>query len=142
MNKIRLLVVDDHSLMRIGLATALNVEPDLAVVAEASSGEQALELYRRHKPDLVLMDLCLPGMSGDQATARLCREFSEAKVLMLSKHDGPAEIARCAQAGACSFLSKSLPLEELLRAIRAAHAGQPCVPSAPDIEPSPDLTMP
>lgn len=127
--KIGILVVDDHSLMRIGLATSINVEPDMAVIAEASSGEQALELYRRHRPGVVLMDLRLPGFSGDQVTRQLCQEFPEARVIVLSTFDGHEDIFRCVQAGARSYLSKSVPLEELLRAIRAVHAGQSYLPA-------------
>src|SRR5512141_273445 len=128
--KIRILIVDDHSLMRIGLATSINVEPDMAVVAEASSGEQALELFRRHRPSVVLMDLRLPGMGGEEATRKLCQEFSEAKVIVLSTFDGHEDIFRCVQAGARSYLSKSVLLEELLRAIRAVNAGESYLPPA------------
>ncbi|HWH70737.1 MAG TPA: response regulator transcription factor [Candidatus Sulfotelmatobacter sp.] len=129
--KIGILIVDDHSLMRIGLATSINVEPDMAVIAEAGSGQQALERYRRHKPDIVLMDLRLPDLGGDEATAQLCKEFPGAKVIMLSTFEGHDDIFRCVQAGARSYLSKSVPLEELLRAIRAVYAGQNYLP--PDI---------
>lgn len=126
--KIRLLIVDDHSLMRIGLVTSINIEPDMAVVAEAGSGAQALELYRQHQPDIVLMDLRLPGMAGDEVTAQLCKQFPGAKVIVLSTFEGHEDIFRCVQAGARSYLSKSVPLEELLRAIRAVHAGQNYLP--------------
>jgi two-component system NarL family response regulator len=126
--KISILIVDDHSLMRIGLATSINIEPDMTVIAEAGTGQQALELYRQHKPDVVLMDLRLPGMGGDEATALLCREYPGAKVIVLSTFDGHEDIFRCVQAGARSYLSKSVPLEELLRAIRVVHAGQNYLP--------------
>lgn len=128
--KIRLLLVDDHSLMRIGLATSLNLEADMAVVAEASTGAGALECYRQHRPDVVLMDWRLPGMSGDEITARLCAEFPEAKVVMLTTYDATEDIFRAVQAGARSFLSKDVMLEELLRAIRTVQAGQNYFPPA------------
>lgn len=116
--------------MRIGLATSINVEPDLSVIAEASTGEQGLEQYRRYKPDLVLMDLRLPGMGGDEVTARLCKEFPEAKVVMLSKCDSPVDISRCAEMGARSYVSKALPLEDLLHTIREVAAGRNHLPPA------------
>jgi DNA-binding NarL/FixJ family response regulator len=128
--KIRILIVDDHSLMRIGLMTSINVEPDMAVIAEASTGPQAMDLYHKHKPDVVLMDVRLPGADGGEVTAQLCRQCPEAKVIMLSTYDGHEDIFRCVQAGARSYLSKDIPLQELLQAIRAVHAGQNYLPPA------------
>jgi len=128
--KIRILIVDDHSLMRIGLATSINVETDMVVVAEASTGVQALELYPKHLPDIVLMDVRLPGVNGDQVTAQLCLRHPDAKVIMLSTYDGHEDIYRCIQAGARSYLSKDIPLDELLLAIRRVHSGQNYLPSA------------
>ncbi len=128
--KIRLLIVDDHSLMRIGLTTSINVELDMVVVAEASTGAKALELYVKHQPDVVLMDVRLPGISGDQVTAQLCLHHPEAKVIMLSSYDGHEDIYRCIQAGARSYLSKDIPLDELLLAIRNVYAGQSYLPPA------------
>lgn len=128
--KIRILIVDDHSLMRIGLVTSINVEVDMVVVAEASTGTQALDLYPIHRPDIVLMDVRLPGLTGDQVTATLCLRHPEAKVIMLSTYDGHEDIFRCIQAGARSYLSKEIPLDELLHAIRSVHAGQNYLPPA------------
>lgn len=128
--KIRILIVDDHSLMRIGLCTSINVETDMSVVAEASTGSQALELYAKHHPDVVLMDVRLPGSNGDQVTAELCLRHPEARVIMLSTYDGHEDIFRCIQAGARSYLSKDIPLDELLLAIRSVHAGQNYLPPA------------
>jgi len=120
---IRILVVDDHFMVRMGLSSSLNVEPDIEVVAEAGSGEAALEHYRKHHPTLVLMDLRLPGMSGIECTAALIAEFPEARVLVLSTHSGEEEIYRAIQAGAHGYVVKSIVREELLRAVREVHRG-------------------
>src|SRR5262249_8881535 len=120
---IRILVVDDHFMVRMGLSSSLNVEPDIAVVAEAGSGEAALELYRKYHPSLVIMDLRLPGMSGADCTATLIREFPDARILILSTHSSEEEIYRAMQAGACGYIVKSILREELLRAVREVHRG-------------------
>ena len=116
-------------MVRMGLSASLNVEPDMQVVAEASDGETALAAYRRHHPNLVLMDVRLPGMSGAEATASLVREFPQAAVLMLSTHSGQEEIYRAVQAGARGYVLKSALREELLSAIREVHAGRRYVDS-------------
>jgi len=121
---IRILVVDDHFMVRMGLSASLNVEPDMEVVAEASTGEDALHAYRKHRPGVVLMDLRLPGMSGTDCTAAMTREFPEAAILMLSTHSGEEEIYRALQAGARGYLVKSILREELLRAVREVHRGR------------------
>lgn len=121
---IRILVVDDHFMVRMGLSASLNVEPDMEVIAEAGSGEDALHAYRKYHPNLVLMDLRLPGMSGAECTAALLREFPDAAILMLSTHSGEEEIYRAIQAGARGYIVKSIVREELLRAVRAVHQGQ------------------
>ncbi|MFZ1140397.1 MAG: response regulator transcription factor [Candidatus Sulfotelmatobacter sp.] len=121
---IRILVVDDHFMVRMGLSASLNVEPDMEVVAEAGSGEDALHAYRKHRPSLVLMDLRLPGMSGADCTAALVREFPDASILMLSTHSGEEEIYRAMQAGARGYIMKSIIREELLRAVREVHHGR------------------
>lgn len=120
---IRILVVDDHFMVRMGLCSSLNVEPDMEVVAEAGSGEAALEAYRKHHPSLVMMDLKLPGMSGTDCTATLVREFPDARVLVLSTYSGEEEIYRAMQAGAQGYVVKSIVREELLRAVREVHHG-------------------
>lgn len=127
--KIRILIVDDHYLVRLGLATSINVESDMGVVAEASTGAQAIEAFRKHRPDLVLIDLRLPGMSGEEATTRLCREFPDAKVIMISTWEGHEDIFRCVQAGARSYLSKNVSRDELLKTIRAINAGERYLPA-------------
>src|SRR6266496_456637 len=105
---IRILVVDDHFMVRMGLSSSLNVEPDIEVVAEAGSGEAAIEAYRQHHPTLVMMDLRLPGMSGIECTAALVREFPGAYILVLSTHSGEEEIYRAMQAGARGYVVKSI----------------------------------
>jgi len=107
----------------MGLSASLNVEPDIEVVAEAESGEAAVQVFRQHRPSLVLMDLRLPGMSGIDCTAALVREFPDARVLVLSTHSGEEEIYRAMQAGARGYVIKSIVREELLRAVREVHTG-------------------
>ena len=124
---IRILVVDDHFMVRMGLSASLNVEPDMDVVAEAANGEAAIDAYRKHHPTLVLMDLRLPGMSGSDCTAAIIREFPDAAILMLSTHSAEEEIYRALQAGARGYIVKSILREELLRAVRTVHGGRPYV---------------
>ena len=120
---IRILVVDDHFMVRMGLSSSLNVEPDIEVIAEAGNGEAALEAYRKHRPTLVMMDLRLPGMSGAECTAALIEEFPDARILVLSTHSGEEEIYRAMQAGARGYVVKSILREELLRAVREVYRG-------------------
>jgi DNA-binding NarL/FixJ family response regulator len=120
----RILVVDDHFMVRMGLSSSLNVEIDLRVIAEVGSGEAALDAYREHPPSLVLMDVRLPGMSGADTVAAIIREFPDARILMLSTHSGEEEIYRSLQAGARGYILKSAMREELLRAIRDVRDGK------------------
>jgi DNA-binding NarL/FixJ family response regulator len=129
--KIRLLIVDDHFVVRIGLVTSLKSAPELSVVAEASTGRQALELYRAHRPDVVLMDLRMPDLSGVQTTAMLRTEFPDAKVIIFSSHDAQEEIFRAFQAGASGYLLKDALGEDLLNAVKTVVAGKKHIP--PDI---------
>jgi two-component system NarL family response regulator len=126
--KIRVLVVDDHFVVRMGLTGSINLEEDMMVVAEASNGQQAIQCYRQQTPDIVLMDLRLPGMDGTATAMAICKEFPEARIIMLSTFDGDEEIYRSFQAGARSYLLKSVSREELLAAIRAVHGGQRYIP--------------
>ncbi|MGV3757127.1 MAG: response regulator, partial [Verrucomicrobiota bacterium] len=112
--RIRLMVVDDHFVVRSGVVASLALEDDLEVVAEAETGEQALELYREKKPEVVIMDLRLPGKNGIETTALLTKEFPGAKVLIFTTYDGDEDIYRATQAGAFGYLLKSSPREELL----------------------------
>lgn len=121
-NPIHILVVDDHFMVRMGLSASLNVEADMEVVAEASSSETALAAYRQHRPNLVLMDVRLPGASGTETTAAILQEFPDARILMLSTHSGEEEIFRSLQAGARGYILKSAIREDLLHAIREVCA--------------------
>jgi len=118
------MVVDDHFVVRSGVVASLALEDDLEVVAEAETGEQALELYREKKPDVVIMDLRLPGKNGIETTALLVKEFPGAKVLIFTTYDGDEDIYRATQAGAFGYLLKSSPREELLAAVRALAKGE------------------
>ena len=122
--KIRVMVVDDHFVVRMGLSGSINVEADMVVSAEASTGEQALVTYRKDRPDIVLMDLKLPGISGVEATKAICKEFPGAGVIMLSTHDGEEDIYRSLQAGARTYLLKTAARNELIDTIRAVHSGE------------------
>jgi two-component system NarL family response regulator len=125
---IRILIVDDHFVVRMGLLSSVNKESDMVAVAEASTAPQAIALYRKHTPDIVLMDLRLPGMNGIDATFALCREFPEARVIAISTYDGGEDIYQALQAGARSYLSKGVSRVELLQTIRAVHDGQRYLP--------------
>jgi len=124
------MVVDDHYVVRMGLVGSLNIEPDMVVEAEASTGRQAIASFRQYHPDIVLMDLKLPGMSGVEATSTICREFPDASIIMLSTHDGEEDIYRSLQAGARTYLLKTAAREELIHTIRAVHAGERCISPA------------
>ena len=129
--KIRILIVDDHFVVRIGLLTSLKMDAGFAVVGEATTGRQAIQLYRLHQPDAVLMDLRLPDMDGIEVTAALCREFPKAKIIMISSFDAQEDVYRAFQAGALGYLRKDVLGEELFRAIKQVAAGEKFVP--PDI---------
>src|SRR5579864_3215604 len=121
---IRILVVDDHFMVRMGLSASLNVESDMDVVAEAANGEAAQAAYRQHQPNLVIMDVRLPGASGADVTAAIVQDFPDARILMLSTHSGEEEVFRALQAGARGYILKSAMREELLRAIREVFQGR------------------
>ncbi len=127
---IRLLVVDDHHVVRSGLAASLGLEDDLQVVGEGDSAAAVPALVRKHRPDVILMDLRMPGGSGIEATAALRAETPDARVLMFTTFDGDEDIYRAMQAGARGYLLKSAPREELLAAIRAVAAGERYLPAA------------
>ena len=125
------MLVDDHYLVRVGLSSIIALEADLAVCAEAATGEQAVALFRSERPDVTLMDLRLPGMSGSEATQAIRREFPEARVIILSTYSTDEEIYAALQAGALAYLLKSVEREELVLAIRRVAAGERHV--APDV---------
>jgi two-component system NarL family response regulator len=129
--KLRIMLVDDHYLVRVGLASIIALEPDMTVCAEASTGEQAVAQFRSRRPDVTLMDLRLPGMSGSEATLAIRSEFPEARIIVLSVYAGDEEIYNALQAGALAYLVKSVQREELVEAIRKVAAGQRHIP--PDV---------
>lgn len=128
---IRILTVDDHPLLRQGVAALVNAEPDMKLVAEAENGEEAIESFRLYRPDVTLMDLQLPGLGGLEATNRILSEFPNARIIIFSTYSGDAQVARSLRAGARAFMLKvHVPLE-LLETIRTVHAGRKRIP--PDI---------
>jgi DNA-binding NarL/FixJ family response regulator len=127
-DKLRIMLVDDHYLVRMGLASIIALEHDMTVCAEASTGEQAQALFRAHRPDVTLMDLRLPGMSGTDTAQAIRAEYPEARIVMISTYVCDEEIYGALQAGAMAYLVKSVQREELMRAIRKAAAGQRHIP--------------
>ena len=123
-DKLRIMLVDDHYLVRMGLASIIALEPDMVVCAEAATGEQALALFRTHKPHVTLMDQRLPGMSGSEATHAIRAEFPDARIIVLSTYVCDEEIYTALQFGAMAYLSKSVKRGELTQAIRKASVGR------------------
>jgi DNA-binding NarL/FixJ family response regulator len=121
---IRVLVVDDHELLRQGIASLLGSEPDMQVVAEATTGREAIEQFRKHRPDVTLMDLQMPGMSGIDAITAIYGEFPDARIVVLTTYSGDVQAVRAIRAGARGYLLKSLLRNDLLETIRAVHAGK------------------
>jgi DNA-binding NarL/FixJ family response regulator len=126
---VRLLVVDDHHIVRQGLIALLTTVPEMQVVAEASDGHQALELYRQHQPDVTLMDLRMNTMNGVETTRAIRAEFPNARIIVLTTFDGDEDIYRALQAGARGYLLKGMDTEELLAAIRTVHSGKSRIPA-------------
>lgn len=128
---IRILTVDDHPILRKGIASLVNAEADMKLVAEASGGQEAIELYRLHRPDVTLMDLQMPQMNGAEAIREIQSEFQDARIIMLTTYSGDAQILKALRAGARAYILKGHVHRELLETIRAVHAGQKRIP--PDI---------
>jgi len=126
--KIRVLSVDDHPLLHEGIATVIRSQPDMVLAGEASNGRQAVQRFREHEPDVTLMDLRLPDMSGIDAMIAIRAEFPEARVIILTTFAGDAEVQRALEAGARAYLLKSMPPKELLDGIRKVHAGKKLIP--------------
>ena len=128
-NLIRILSVDDHPLVRKGIAALVNAEPDLKLVAEASNGREALEAFRSHQPDVTLMDLHMPGIDGLEAIVAIRKEFPEARIIVLTAYSGDMLVLRALKAGARAYILKGEVHKELLDTIRAVHAGQKRIPA-------------
>ena len=122
--RIKILCVDDHPLVRDGIAFALQQQPDMELVGEATNGVEAIAAFRRHRPDVTLMDLQMPEMNGIDAMIAIRSEFSDARFIVLTTYTGDMQVLRALKAGARAYLLKSLLRKELLDTIRAVHAGQ------------------
>lgn len=128
LKKIRILLVDDHIVLRMGLTTATTGEPDMEVVAEADNGLDAIKAYRVHKPDVVVLDLRMPGINGIETIRLLREEFPEARVLVFSNYASGDEVNQALKAGAAGFVVKEMALDRLLGAIRKVHQGEQYIP--------------
>src|SRR5215472_17091426 len=127
--RIRVLTVDDHPLLSEGIAAIINSQPDMELVSQATSGTEAIQRYREHQPDVTLMDLRLPDLSGIDAMIAIRTEFPDARIVMLTTFEGDVEIQRALQAGARAYLLKNMPPNEIVEAIRQVRAGKQRVPA-------------
>lgn len=125
---IRILTVDDHAILREGIASLVKIESDMQLVGEASNGQEALEKYRAHRPDVTLMDLQMPGMSGVETIASIRSEYAKARIIVLTTYTGDMQVLRALKAGAQAYILKSHVHRELVDTIRAVHAGQKRIP--------------
>src|SRR3982751_1629125 len=128
--KIRILVAEDHLVARVGVSTIVNLQPDMTVVAEASNGQQAVEMFREHLPDVTLLDLRMPVMGGVEAAIAIKAIQPHARMIALTTYGGDEDIKRALNAGVQAYLTKDVLHDELLNAIRAVHAGQRYIPAA------------
>ncbi|WNZ27773.1 response regulator transcription factor [Leptolyngbya sp. NK1-12] len=127
---IRLLIADNHPPMREGLSALLEKQPDFQVVALAKNGPEAIAQYQQHRPDILLMDIRMPEMEGTDIVVTLRNQFPQARIIILTIHDGDEDIYQALRAGACGYLLKHVPCQELFEAIRRVHAGQKYVMSS------------
>jgi two-component system NarL family response regulator len=127
--RIRILVAEDHLVARVGVTTIVNMQEDMVVVAEAANGTQAVELYRQHLPDVALLDMRMPVMSGVEAAMAIRTEFPQARMIALTTYGGDEDIRRALNAGVAAYLTKDVLHDELLKAIRAVHGGEKYLPA-------------
>ena len=126
--QIRVFSVDDHPLLREGIAAIINSQPDMVMVAQAANAQDALQQFRKHKPDVTLMDLRLPDQNGIETMMAIRAEFHDARVIMLTTFEGDVDIKRALEAGARGYVLKSMPPKELVEVIRQVHAGKKRIP--------------
>jgi DNA-binding NarL/FixJ family response regulator len=131
---IRILTVDDHALLRNGIAGLVNAEPDMKMIAEAGTGIEAIRQFRQHRPDITLMDLQMPDMTGIEAIIGIRSDFPEARIIVLTTYSGDVQVVRALKAGARAFLLKGRVNRELLDCIRVVHAGQKRIPPEVAVE--------
>lgn len=127
--QIRVMSVDDHPLLREGIVAVVNSQKDMEIVTQAATGREAIEQFRKHRPDVVLMDLRLPDISGIDAMISICKEFPEARVIVVTTVEGDAEITRALAGGARGYVLKSMPPKDLVEVIRQVNAGKKRIPS-------------
>jgi DNA-binding NarL/FixJ family response regulator len=144
--RIRILVAEDHPVARVGVSTIVNMQPDMMVVAEAANGQQAVEMFREHWPDVALLDLRMPVLGGVEAARAIRSEFPDAHLIALTTYGGDEDIRRALAAGVQAYLTKDVLHDELLKAIRAVHAGQRYLPASVAASlaaqaPRPDLSV-
>jgi two-component system NarL family response regulator len=125
---IRILIAEDHLIARVGVKTILNTQPDMNVVAEAANGAQAVELHRQYLPDITLMDMRMPGTSGQEAIVAIRAELPQARIIALSTYGGDEDIRRALNSGVRAYLTKDVLHDDLIRAIHAVHAGEIYLP--------------
>ena len=131
MSPIRVLCVDDHALVREGIAALINRQTDMQVIAEATSGRDGIELFRIHRPDVALVDLRLPDIGGIEVIARMLEQNPDARIIVVSSSEGDVDIHRALSAGAMGYVLKGMPREDLLQAVRKVHRGDKAIP--PDV---------